>query len=328
MTEINRRNLLGAGMVMPFAATISAEQLLANGKPDLAGKSVLITGVSSGFGRLGALLYAERGAKVIATMRNLPRNEATELAAIAKGKKLDLQIVEIDVLDDDSVARGSAEAKELIGGAPDVLINNAGLAIVGPIEAQDSEASKLAFDTNVIGYQRMQRAVLPAMRARKSGHIINISSQSGRMIWPGLGNYCPTKFAIEAMSESLAYEVAMQGIEVTIIQPGGYPTDFWENRERYTLALKQRTGEAHLKGYGAMADNMGSGKIPNLSGDPMDVPNAIAAAIALPAGQKPLRVMVGAMGNPQASINDINRETHLKFLGRGPVGDAARKVHG
>ena len=237
-----------------------------------------------------------------------------------------MHVVEIDVLDDESVARGSAAAMEIIGGAPDVLINNAGLAIVGPVEAQDSEASKLAFDTNVIGYQRMQRAVLPAMRARKSRHIINISSQSGRLIWPGLGDYCPSKFAIEAMSESLAYEVANFGVEVTIIQPSGYPTDFWDNRERYTLALKQRTGEQHLYGYGAMADNMGSGKIPNLRGDPMDVPNAIAAAMALPAGQKPLRVMVGATGNPQASINDANRETHLKFLSRGPFGDTVRSV--
>ena len=88
MTEISRRNLIGAGMVLALAATISAEQLLAKSTPDLAGKSVLITGASSGFGRLGALLYAERGAKVIASMRNLPRPEATELTTIANAKKL------------------------------------------------------------------------------------------------------------------------------------------------------------------------------------------------------------------------------------------------
>lgn len=330
--NISRRKVLAAGAAIPAVGVIAGTPAAAatqDANPvDLSGKSVLITGCSSGFGRLGAVHYAEAGAKVIATMRGLPREEASDLLKEAKANKLDLHVVEIDVLDDASVAAGYAAAKAIIGGAPDVLINNAGIAIVGPLEAQDLEATKLAYDTNVFGYQRMIRAVLPAMRARKSGHIINMSSQSGRMIWPGLGHYCPTKFAIEAMSDTLAYETALMGVDVTCIQPGGYPTDFWENREELTKALKDRSDEAHLDGYGAMSANMGSGKIPNLPGDPGAVVASIAHAMALSAGQRPLRVMESHWGNPQEPLNTANRDVHLNFLGRGPFAEAAKRAHG
>ncbi|MCK0129293.1 SDR family oxidoreductase [Erythrobacter sp. F6033] len=327
-TSLSRRNLLAAGAALPLATSLSAEKLAAAEPESLKGQSVLITGCSSGFGRQTALYCASLGAKVIATMRNLPRLEADTLRAEAASNKLDLHVVEIDVLDDASVAQGSEEARDLIGGAPDVLINNAGIAIVGPIEAQDIEATRLAYDTNVIGYQRMIRSVLPAMRARGSGQIINVSSVSGRIIWPGLGHYCPTKFAVEASSETLAYEVADQGVDVSIVQPGGYPTDFWENREELTLALKNRSAPEHLDGYGVMSGNMGSGNIPNLRGDPDDIALAIAALIARPAGERPLRVMVSADGTPQVQINAASRETHAGFLSRGRFAKAAKKVLG
>ncbi|APG62031.1 hypothetical protein LPB140_03480 [Sphingorhabdus lutea] len=317
-------------------ATCANSQLIAAGnaansndthKIDLTGKTILITGAATGFGRLGAIHYARLGAKVIATMRNIIRPEAAEISDIAKNEKLDIHIVEIDVLSEHSVQNGVAQAEKILGAIPDVLINNAGIAIVGPVEAQDLQASKLAFDTNIIGYQLLQRAVLPAMRKRRSGHIINMSSQSGRIIYPGLGHYCPTKFAVEAMSEALAYEVALQGVEISIIQAGGYPTEFWRNREQYTAKLKQRSATEHLDGYGAMADLMGSGRIPKLNGDPMDVPRAIAHAIAAPAGRKPLRVMVSSSNHPQAQINDIIKETQLSFLQKTPYGNALKILH-
>ncbi|MBB6429142.1 SDR family oxidoreductase [Algisphaera agarilytica] len=323
---MNRRELLLAGAAAClYSQTARTEAQPAN-KADLNNKTILITGASSGFGRLGAEHYARLGAKVIASMRNMPRPEAEALSALAAKDNLDLHVVEIDVLDEESVTRGVNEAIEICGGVPDVLINNAGIAIVGPVEAQDETATKLAYDTNVFGYQRMQRAVLPLMRHRGSGHIINLSSQSGRVIWPGLGHYCPTKFAIEAMSESLAYELSSFGVEVTLIQPGGYPTELWNTREKLTADLKARSEAKYLEGYGEMADNMGSGNIPNLQGDLMDVPKAIASAIAAPSGKKPMRVMVSASGHPQSSINSENRETHLKLLGRGPYKDAVRSV--
>lgn len=328
MTGVSRRSLLSAGATVPLLAAVPASALGVAKSGDLKGKSVLITGCSSGFGRLTALRCARLGARTVATMRNLPRPEADDLTAIAAAEGLDLHVAEIDVLDDMSVFDGAGHARNLIGGTPDVLVNNAGIAIVGPIEAQDLESTMLAYDTNVLGYQRMIRAVLPDMRTRGSGLIVNVSSVSGRVIFPGLGHYCPTKFAVEAMSETLAYEVAGQGVDVAIVQPGGYPTEFWENREELTLALKERSAEKHLEGYGAMSDNMGSGQIPNLRGDPEDVSNAIAALIAQPAGERPLRVMVSAGGHPQAPINEASRETHIGFLSRGRFAEAARKVHG
>ncbi|MGA9659819.1 MAG: SDR family oxidoreductase, partial [Asticcacaulis sp.] len=315
MTQLDRRTLLRAGLTTSLLAALPVSSSASETQPDISGKSILITGASSGFGRLGALYYAGLGAKVIATMRNLPRPEADQLRAITEERHLDLHLVELDVLNEASVNAGVAKAVALIGHVPDVIVNNAGLAIVGPVEAQDDAAMRLAYETNVFGYQRLHRAVLPAMKVRKSGHIINMSSQSGRLIYPGLGQYCPTKFAIEAMSESLAYEVAPFGIDITIIQPGGYPTEFWRNRETYTAALKARANPANLEGYGTMSEQMGSGNIPKLKGDPLDVPRAIALAIAASRETKSLRVMVSAGGHPQTDINQINRETHLKFLG-------------
>lgn len=328
MTDYSRRQILHTGAALSFAMALPSSELAAAEPGSLSDKSVLITGCSSGFGWLTALHCAGLGAKVVASMRNLPRPEATKLATEAKARGLDISIIDINVLHDASVTRGTSQAIAILGGIPDVLINNAGIAIVGPIEAQDMEATMLAFDTNVFGYQRLIRAVLPAMRQRRSGHIVNLSSQSGRIIFPGLGHYCPTKFAVEAMSDTLAYEVADQGIDVTVIQPGGYPTGFWDNREKLTLALKARSDEVHLNGYGAMGTDMGAGKVPRLSGDPVDVAEAIARSIATPAGRRPHRVMVSASSHPQQAINNVYREVQLEFLGRGRFGDAARRIHG
>lgn len=173
---------------MPLLASGAAKSAPSAEAVNLGGTSILITGCSSGFGYLGALHYARAGARVVATMRNLPRPEADRLRAIAAKESLELYVAEIDVLDEESVSQGVEEARRLIGDAPDVLINNAGIAIVGPLEAQDIAATRLAYETNVFGYQRMIRAILPTMRKRGRGHIVNMSSQSGRLIWPGLGH--------------------------------------------------------------------------------------------------------------------------------------------
>jgi len=225
--KLNRRNLLLGASVSAavYAAACSSRTTASAEEPvDLTGVSILITGCSSGFGRLGAEHYARLGAKVFATMRNLPRPEAAELEALAASEGLDIAVLEIDVTKDDQVENGVAAALQAAGGKIDVLINNAGMSVAGPIEVQDMEATQLIFDTNVFGPHRMSKAVLPSMRAAKSGYIFNVSSQLGRIVIPGFGQYSPTKFALEAMSEQMAYEVASHGIDVTIIQPGGYPT--------------------------------------------------------------------------------------------------------
>ncbi len=329
MIDISRRHLLAgtAAVAALSAMPANAQDATSTGMPDLAGKSVLITGCSSGFGRIGALLYARAGAKVIATMRNLPRPEAESLAAEAAAENLDLDIIEIDVLSDDQVSTGVAEAERIAGGAIDVLVNNAGIGITGPIELQDMEATQLMFDTNVLGYQRMARAVLPGMRAAGSGQIFAISSQLGRVIVPGAGHYSPTKFAIEAMFEQLAYELVPHNIEVTIIQPGGYPTQIWVNRNRYTAALRDRTPDERKAGYPALVGQMGTEDGSQRTADPADVPRAIAGIIAMPAGTRPLRRAVHPGPKPQVAINRVSAETQVAWLGQSGFGPWINAVH-
>jgi NAD(P)-dependent dehydrogenase (short-subunit alcohol dehydrogenase family) len=187
-------------------------------------------------------------------------------------------------------------------------------------------ATKLAFETNVFGCHRMARAVLPAMRAAKKGQIFNISSQLGRLIVPGAGHYSATKFALEAMSEQMAYELVPHGIEVTVIQPGGYPTNVWQNRNRYTGALKQRADAERLAAYPQLTAGMGTEDGSGRSADPMDVPRAIADIIAMPAGRRPLRRAVHPTFRPQEKVNAACAEAQLAFLGASPFGPWVRDV--
>ncbi len=325
MTDHSRRNLFKIAAATTAAATLS-RSAVAQTKP-LAGKSVLITGASSGFGYLGALHYARQGAKVIASMRNLPRKEADELKTEAAKEKLDIHIVEIDVTSDAQVTKGVAEAERIAGGAIDILVNNAGIGITGPIELQDMEATLTIFDTNLYGPHRMALAVLPGMRKAKSGLIFNISSQLGRVIVPGSGHYSPTKFALEALSEAMAYEVVPHGIEVCVIQPGGYPTKVWVNRNGYSGALAKRADAERKAAYPAMVARMGTEDGSGRSADPMDVPRAIAEIAALPAGKRPLRRAVHPGAKPQEAINAVSAQTQLAMLGNSPLGPWVKAVH-
>lgn len=328
MPGINRRHLLTGSGGMLAAAAVDAIASTGNSRP-LEGKSFLITGTSSGFGNLGAKHYARLGAKVFATMRNIPRPEAEELRTFAHDEKVDLHVLELDVLSDEQVAAAVAEAERINGGALDVLVNNAGIVIGGPVEVQDMEATKLAFDTNVYGYHRTARAVLPAMRKRKSGLIFNVSSQVGRVVMPGMGLYSATKFAVESMSEQLAYEVIGHGIEVIVIEPGGYPTEVGQNRARYTNALAERAEPEHASGYPDMVERMKAkptaGTWPDAP-DPMDIPHRIAEIAAMPAGTRPFRNPVHPGRQPQIEINRVTRETQLAMLGSGPFGPAVKDV--
>ncbi|MEQ8310406.1 MAG: SDR family oxidoreductase [Sphingopyxis sp.] len=323
----SRRDLIAGAAALTAATPALLHAATPAAPPSLKGRTVLITGCSSGFGRVGALLYAQLGAKVIATMRNLPRPEAESLAAEAAKEKLDLHIVEIDVTDDASVASGTARALDLAGGRIDTLINNAGIGITGPVEVQDMEATKLIFDTNVLGIQRMLRALLPQMREGKGGQIFNISSQLGRVIVPGGGHYSATKFAVEALSEQMAYELVPHGIDVTVIQPGGYPTKVWVNRNAYTGALKDRSDPALLAAYDPFTRGMGTEDGSGRSADPADVPRAIAEIMAMPPGQRPLRRAVHPGAKPQEPINRVSAEVQLAWLGGGRLGPLVKAVH-
>lgn len=339
MPKISRRHLLAAtGAAAAVAAVPTAAESTA--ARSLAGKSFLVTGTSSGFGRVGALHYARLGARVFATMRGLPRPEAEELRKIAADEKLDLHVLLLDVTSDEQVAAAVAEAERINGGPLDVLVNNAGINIAGPVEVQDMEATRLTFDTNVYGLHRMARAVLPGMRKRKSGVIFNVSSQQGRVIRPASGLYSATKFAVEAMSEQLAYELAPHGIEVVIIEPGGFATGIGKNRARLSSELAERADPRHKDGYPELVAQMSrmpggaaSGPPPSAAAmaargaaDPIEVPKAIAEIAAMPAGSRPLRRPVHPGNKPQLEINRVSAETQLAMLGNSEFGPWARAV--
>ncbi|MGF1453966.1 MAG: SDR family oxidoreductase [Alphaproteobacteria bacterium] len=319
-------SLAAAGPAFATEETANAASSDAAKAPDLSGLSILITGTSSGFGRLGAEYYARQGARVFATMRNLPRPEAQALRDLASEEKLAIEVIEIDVLSDDQVAAGVETALKATGGTLDVLVNNAGVSVPGPVEIQDMAATNLIFETNVMGCHRMARAVLPAMRAAKKGQIFQISSQLGRVMIPGFGQYSATKFALEAMSEQLAYELVPHGIEVTIIQPGGYPTNIWRNSNTNALALKDRLDPALLEAYPDLTAGLGQ-RSGGGTTDPMDVPRAIADIIAMPHGQRPLRRAVHPAYRPQEPINKVCAQTQVSLLGDSAYGPWIKAVH-
>ncbi len=178
----------------------------------------LITGCSTGFGRATAVELTRRGYEVVATAR---RPET--LADIDVAARLAL-----DVTDDASVAAAVAEA-----GALDVLVNNAGVGIGGPIERVLMAEVRRVFETNVFGPLRMMQAVLPQMRARGAGTVVNVSSVSGRVSAPLAGFYAATKFALEAMSEALHVEAAHFGIRTVVIEPGFFKTNISESHHDY-----------------------------------------------------------------------------------------------
>jgi NAD(P)-dependent dehydrogenase (short-subunit alcohol dehydrogenase family) len=324
--SLNRRQLLAASAATGIALTAGPATAAADGQPDLTGKSILITGCSSGFGFLGALHYQTLGARVFATMRNLPRREADELdgETMAEGPPFD--ILELDVLSDESVGKAVAEAERLNGGALDVVINNAGIGTGAPVELQDLAMMQLLFDTNVMGYQRVARAALPAMRAKKSGLIVNVSSQLGRVMVPGMGLYSSTKFAVESMSEQMAYELVPHGVDVTIVQPGGFPTKIWEKGNDYTMEMLERADDVRKTAYQALVD----GALRNGGGstDPNDVPRAIADVIAMAPGKRPLRLPVHPARKPQQAINEVSAQTQVAMLGDSPFGPWVKDVHG
>jgi NAD(P)-dependent dehydrogenase (short-subunit alcohol dehydrogenase family) len=148
----------------------------------------------------------------------------------------------------------------------------------------------------------------------------------GRVITPSSGHYSPTKFALEAMSEAMAYELVPHNIEVCVIQPGGYPTKVWVNRNELASELKARLTADEAAAYPALVDRMGKEDGTRRTADPMDIPRAIAEIAAMPAGTRPLRRAVHPGPKPQEAINRVSAETQMAMLGNSPVGPWVKAV--
>ncbi|KIL40473.1 short-chain dehydrogenase [Gordoniibacillus kamchatkensis] len=186
----------------------------------------IVTGASSGFGLGASIALARHGYLVIATMRDTgkkgPLLEQSERLGIAER----VVCCELDVTNEARATSLAAQAAEGYGRI-DVLLNNAGFAVAGFVEDIGMDAWRRQFETNLFGAVAMTKAVLPAMRARRSGRIINIGSVSGRFGFPAMGPYAASKFALEGFSESLRLELLPFGVYVSLIEPGAYKTNIW-----------------------------------------------------------------------------------------------------
>jgi NAD(P)-dependent dehydrogenase (short-subunit alcohol dehydrogenase family) len=241
----------------------------------------LITGCSTGFGRELATILIGRGCRVVATAR-----DPAKIAGLVHGHETALA----QKLDVDKPADIAAVVKATTDkfGRIDVLVNNAGYGYLSAVEEGEDAEIRAMFETNVFGLAAMTRAVLPIMRAQKSGAIVNISSQGGFIGFPGTGYYNATKFAVEGLSEALAKEVAPFGIRVLIVEPGPFRTD-WGGR---SLKTPQRSIDAYADTAIARR-NLIQGYSGSQPGDPVRAAEAIVAAVESP--NPPLRLPLGSI---------------------------------
>lgn len=280
---------------------------------------ILITGASSGFGSLFTKTLIDKGHTVVASMRGVDgKNKEAAAAAKAKGA----HVVEIDVTNEDSVNKGVAAALDAVGGL-DVVINNAGVGVLGLQETFTAEDWRKQFDVNVFGVQRVNRAVLPHLREQGSGLLVQISSLLGRMVFPFLGPYNASKFAVEALAENYRVELSAFGVDSIVVEPGGYGTNFQGS-------LMHASDEQRAKSYGDFANapqKMMSSFDESLRAegapDPQRVADVVAELIDTPAGQRPFRSVVDDMGmaEPVQQLNDASEKVTESVYGAFEMSD-------
>jgi NAD(P)-dependent dehydrogenase (short-subunit alcohol dehydrogenase family) len=279
---------------------------------------VLITGCSTGFGEVIAKTLARAGHRVFATMRNVGGGNAEVAAALtgwAEAEGVRLDVVELDVANDASVA-AAASSIRVLGGDIEVIVNNAGIAARGPIEAFDIAQMQSLYDVNVFGPLRVDKAFLPAMRARRSGLLIHISSTLGRVLPSRGGLYPASKWAVEGLAESLAYELQAFGIDVAILEPGAFPTTA-------TARGLRAADEAIAAEYAAAGPP--SRPLPEKIDRPLpdlqEIGDAILKLIETPQGQRPLRTVVGPIFTEGVAEYNVEYERvrdHMREVLRRP----------
>lgn len=279
---------------------------------------VLITGSSSGFGKLITETLLRQGHTVFATMRGASgknQQAAEALREYAADQPGTVHIVELDVSDDASVEHAVAEILAQVD-TLNVVVNNAGYGTGGVTEAFTSDQLTHILDVNVTGVHRVNRAVLPAMREAGAGLLIHISSVMGRLVIPFAGAYTASKYALEGLAESYRYELAPTGVDVCIIEPGGFGTNFLEN-------MQPPEDEARVTTYGAVAqipEQMWGGVAEMLEDgggpDPQELADAVRDLIETPAGERPFRVVVDPMsgGEGPRAINQTTDQVQDQLL--------------
>lgn len=244
-------------------------------------KTWIITGVSSGFGRALADAALRRGDTVVGTVRT--ETARTAFQKIAPDRAIGMLL---DVTDEAAVHATISDAEARTGGL-DIVVNNAGYGLVGAVEEASLTEIRAQFEVNVFGAVAVMQAVLPSMRKRRAGRILNITSVSGLVGWPSLGIYSGSKFALEGITETLAQEVAPLGIKITMIEPGGFRTDF-ATRSRAESARSLDDYDATVgESRRILADHAG-----HEPGDPAKAAQIILQVADAPA--PPLRLLLGA----------------------------------
>jgi NAD(P)-dependent dehydrogenase (short-subunit alcohol dehydrogenase family) len=271
----------------------------------------LITGTSSGFGRLTAETLARNGFFVLATLRDSTgRNAeaAAEIRALASRESLALVVCDMDVTDELSVEKCVAGLIRK-SGRIDVLVNNAGFGYIGLTETFTLEQARRIFDTNFFGVQRTIRAVLPQMHKQRSGLLLQVSSGGGRVAVPGMGLYCASKFALEALTECYRCELAGSGIDSVSLEPGAFRTEIFGK-------IAKGDDPARASAYGAAQEIpiRVNKLLEGTTADPQEVADAALRIIQTPFRERALRYRVGSGAPGVAEINALTDQVQRQLL--------------
>ena len=285
---------------------------------------ILITGAGTGIGKLSAQALAEAGHIVYATMRDVEgrnKSRADALRALAEEKGIQLHPLELDVLSQDS-ADAAAATIVREQGRIDVVVQNAGHLVVGPTEAFTPEEMMKVFDTNLLGAQRVNRAVLPYMRARESGLVLWISSTTTKGGFPPfMGPYGAAKAAMDSLAVTLSYELARFGVETSIVVPGAFTsgTDHFPSAGKpvdvATIAQYSR--------YDGVMDQIGA-RLTELTppdADPQAVADEVVRIVGLAHGERPMRSVIDFVGDGAKEVLEVSERVRIEFAKRIGMGD-------
>lgn len=285
---------------------------------------ILVTGASAGIGNLTVRSLAQAGHTVYASMRDIHGRNAPKVRALQDwcfAQGFDVRAIELDVLSQDSA---DAAASQIIAeqGRIDVVVHNAGHLVVGPTEAFTPEEMIRVFDTNVLGAQRVNRAVLPYMRKRQSGLLLWVSSTTVRGGFPPfMGPYAAAKAAMDSIAVTQSYELARFGIETSIMVPGAFTrgTDHFPNAGK---PADQKSSDAYAR-YDGLMDQVGA-RLSALSpehADPQAVADEMTRIVNLPAGQRPFRALVDFIDDGAGAVTEVAERVREEFAHRIGIDD-------